>query len=38
MVKPKSKVVNTMETINPGSGVICEELQFPHDMRVGAIF
>lgn len=35
MVKPKSKVVNTIETINPGSSLICDELQLPHDMRVG---
>ena len=35
LVKPKSKVVDAMQNINPGSHVICDELQFPHNMRVG---
>ncbi|XP_078355730.1 dimethyladenosine transferase 1, mitochondrial-like [Oculina patagonica] len=35
MVKPKGKVVNSIENICPGSRVICDELHFPRDMRVG---
>lgn len=37
LVKPKSKVVNTLENICPGSHVICDQLHFPHGVKVGEL-